>query len=296
MLSLKPTVSIIFPNFNGGQQPLDCIYSIKKLDYPQQKLEIIVVDNNSQDGSREKIRKLFKKVKIIENKTNLGFAKAINQGAEIAKGDYIFITNDDIIFEKNSLQKSVDYLLKTKDAGLVGGKIYYKNKPKKICSNGFIMNKWTGNVHTAPYPNQINQPDWVQGCAILISKKLFNEVGKLDPNFFLSFDDYDLCQRLKNRSFKVFYYPEAIFWHGESITTDKNKPFKYYHWYKSKFYFIFKHLPPINIISIVLIQLTLITPYRALVLRDGRFIPFIKGFFWNLKNFNNTLNSRKKYV
>lgn len=289
---MTPKVSIVFPNYNGGNQPLDCLKSIQKLNYPWEKLEIIVIDNGSTDGSDQIIRQKFPQVKLIKNHSNLGFAKAINQGIKIAKGELIFITNDDIIFEKNSLKNSVDYLQNHKDVGIVGGKIYYKDHPNKVCSSGFVMNKWTGDVHPDPNPNKLKEPDWVQGCAILISKKLLSKIDNLDPNYFLSFDDYDLCQRVRNAGYKVIYYPEAIFWHGESLTVDKNKPFKHYHWYKSKIYFILKHLPVTNIISILAIQLFLITPYRALILRDGRFIPFLIGLVWNIKFLKKTLSAR----
>src|SRR3989344_3969042 len=289
-----PKVTIIFPNHNGGRQPIDCLKSIQKLNYPKDKLAVIIVDNNSQDGSDLKIRKKFKSVKLIKNHQNVGFAQAVNQGIKIAKGELIFITNDDIVFEKNSLRYAVEYLISHKDVGIVGGKIYYKDRPKKVCSSGFVMNKWTGDVHPSPNPNKLKEPDWVQGCAILIPKKLLSKIGNMDPDYFLSFDDYDLAQRVRNAAFKVVYYPKAVFWHGESLTVDKNKPFKYYHWYKSKIYFVIKHLPIVNIASIIALQLFIFTPTRAIILRDGRFIPFIKGLWWNIKNLSKNLDARKK--
>ena len=286
-------VSIIFPNYNGGKEPLDCLLSIQKLNYPEEKLQIIIIDNGSTDGSDLKIKERFPWVKLIKNQKNIGFAPAINQGIKLATGELVFITNDDIVFEKNSLKNSVGYLVNHKDVGIIGGKIYYKDKPNKVCSSGFVMNKWTGDVHPATNPNKLKEPDWVQGCAILISRKLLNRVGNLDPNYFLSFDDYDLCQRVRNAGYKVIYYPNAIFWHGESKTVDRNKPFKYYHWYKSKIYFTIKHLPLTNIISILAIQLFLITPFRALILSDGRLIPFLKALVWNIKLLKFTLSARK---
>lgn len=287
-----PKISVIFPNYNGGKEPLECLRSVKKLNYPKHLLQTIVVDNGSKDGSSVKIKKQFPDVKLIKNAKNEGFARAINQGIKAATGKLIFITNDDVIFEKNSLKIASNYLLSHPDVGIVGGKILFKNKPCVVCSSGFTMNKWTGNVHVAPYPNKAKQPDWVQGCAILISRQNLKKVGLLDPEFFLSFDDYDLCLRVKKLGLKVQYLPAAIFYHGESITVDKNKEFKYYHWYKSKIRFLIKHMPVTNLISILIIQIFLIVPYRTLVLRDGRFIPFIKGFLWNLKFLNKTLYAR----
>src|SRR4030042_4827442 len=99
-----PMISIIFPNYNGGQNPLECLSSIEKLNYPKSKLETIIVDNHSTDESITKIKKQYLWVKIIELKKNLGFAGGINKGIKKANGTYLFITNDDILFEKNSLK------------------------------------------------------------------------------------------------------------------------------------------------------------------------------------------------
>lgn len=289
-----PTVSIIFPNYNGGHEPLDCLASIKKLKFPQEKIEIIVIDNNSTDNSAIMIKQKYPGIKLIKMKRNYGFAKAVNIGINKSGGDYIFIANDDLVFEENSLKIMVNYLLKNKQTGLVGGKIYYKYKPHNIASSGFYMNKWTGNIFRAKQVDKIKEPDWCQGCAILIPHAILKQVGLLDSQYVLSFDDYDLCLRIKKAGFKIMYLPTALFWHGESLTVDKNKYHKYFHWYKSKLRFIIKHLPFIQILSIILVQTLFIIPYRVLILRDGRFLPFVKGLWWNLKNLSQTLNERQR--
>lgn len=292
--ALYPRVSIIFPNYNGGDEPLKCLRSIHKLNYPKDKLEIIVVDNGSKDGSDLKIRQKFAGVKLIKNHQNLGFARAINQGVKIAKGHLIFITNDDIIFEKNSLKNSVDYLLDHPDVGIVGGKIYFKNLPEKISSCGYIMNKWTGHILPAPNPKIEKEPDWVQGCAILISKKLLNKIDNLDPNYFFYFDDFDLCYRVRDAGFKVVYFPQAVFWHDEGKTSNKYKHIKYLYWYRGKIYFLIKHLPILNIASILLLQTLVVAPYRALVSHDKTFVPLLKALLFNIQNIKQPIIARKK--
>ncbi len=288
-----PLISIIFPNFNGGKEPLDCLSSINNLKYPKNKLEVIIVDNHSTDGSDTAIKKQFPKVNLLKMTENLGFAEAINTGIKHARGKYIFIANDDLVFEKNSLKILINFLVQHANIGIIGGKIYYKYKPDKIASGGYLMNKWTGNIYPASDPDIAKEPDWLQGCAVLIPKSVFNKIGLLDPGYILSFDDFDLCQRAKNAGYKIVYLPYAVFWHGESLTVNRNKPHKYFHWYKSKFRFILKHLPPINILSIFIIQILIISPFRAIILHDGRFIPFLKGLYWNIKNFPQTIALRK---
>jgi len=287
-----PLVSIIFPNYNGGMQPVDCISSIKKLNYPKDKIEIIVIDNHSTDGSLEqlkvkssKLKVEGRRLKILGNKENVGFAKAINQGIKQSNGEYIFIGNDDIVFEKDSVKNLVAYALINPNVGILGGKIFSKNKPSKVISCGYMMNKWTGNIYPSSNPNVIREPDWIQGCAMLVRKSLFDQIGIFDENFSLIyFEDFDFCLRAKKAGYTIIYLPSAHFWHGQSKTMDKDLQRKYYQWYKNKVRFIIKNLPIFNILSILLIQFFIITPYRALVLKDGRFIPFLKGLFWNIKN------------
>lgn len=295
MKNLKK-VSIIFPNHNGGKEPLECLSSIKKLNFPQNKIEVIVVDNNSTDSSPEEIKKRFPLVRLLKLKKNIGFARSINLGLRKAKGEYIFIGNDDLVFARDSLKNMLNYYLTEENIGVVGGKIFFKKFPQRIASCGFIMNKWTSHVYKAGNPDKIKEPDWLQGCALLIPKRVLTTVGSLDPNFTLLFDDYDLCLRIKKAGFKVVYLPRAVFWHGESITVDKNKPHKYYHWYKSKFYFILKQFPLINLISIVFLQIFIISPGRALIKRDGRWEPFLNGLIWNIKRLPLTLKTRRDQI
>ncbi|OGD85842.1 hypothetical protein A2164_00245 [Candidatus Curtissbacteria bacterium RBG_13_35_7] len=288
-----PKITIIFPNYNGGNEPIECLKSIKKLSYPQKNLEVIIVDNDSKDGSKEEIEKKFPEVYLIKNSKNLGFAKAINQGIKRANGKLIFVANDDLVFEKNSLKILVDYLLQNSQIGIMGGKIFSKHKPAKITSAGYQMNRWTGKINISKNYQKIKEPDWIQGCAILINKKVFQNIGYFDENFTHFFEDFDFCFHAKKAKFKVIYLPRAVFWHGESITANKNKPLKYFNWYKSKILFLIKNLPIVNILSILTVQILLITPYRALILRDGRFKPFLKALIWNLKNAKTALKIRK---
>lgn len=296
-----PSVSIIFPNHNGGTQPLECLSSIRALSYPKNKIEIIVIDNNSSDGSLQKIKDQplgfaqSKKLKIIENKENVGFGKAINQGIKSSSGEYVFIGNDDIVFDKDSLTHLINYAQKNPDVAILGGKIFAKNKPTKVVSCGYMMNKWTGNVYPSPQSHKIHEPDWVQGCAMLVPRKVLHRIGILDEGFSLIyFEDYDFCLRARRAGYKVVYLPSALFWHGVTMTMNKNKPHKYYQWYKNKIRFFLKNLSLLNLLSVLLIQIFFVTPYRLIVLRDGRFFPFLKGMYWNINHIKDTLSKRRK--
>jgi len=290
---MHKTVSIIFPNFNGGQEPLECLDSIAKLAYPKSKIEVLVIDNNSTDGSPQSIIKLFPWVKLIRLKENVGFIQAVNHGIHQAKGAYIFIGNDDLVFSPASLGVLINYIEKNKDVGALGGKVYYKNFPQEIASAGYMFDSWTGHIYCAQNSEKLKEVDWIQGCALLTTKLVIKKVGLFDEGFgFIYFEDTDFCFRVRQQGFKVTYLPTVEFWHGNTTTMNKNKPRKYYEWYKNKFRFMLKHLPLINICCIFFIQGFLVIPYRALILQDGRFIAYLKGLAWNIKHLRETLKNR----
>jgi len=179
------------------------------------------------------------------------------------------------------------------ECGITGGKIFLKSNPKKVISSGYMMNNWTGNILPASGANKNKEPDWVQGCAMLIPKNVIEKIGVLDEGFSIAyFEDFDLCLRAKKAGYKINYLPEAIFLHGESTTANKNLPIKYQNWYKSKIRFVLKNLPLLNIISILSLQILVFTPYRLLILRDKRFTPFIKGLAWNISHISQTISMR----
>ena len=288
-MTSPPFISIIFPVHNGGIHPARCLDTIAKLNYPKSKLEVIVVDNHSTDKSLKQLPSIFSKVEIISLNTNLGFARAINVAAARAKGEYLFIGNDDLRFEPRSLSVLSNYLYHNPKVGVCGGAIFSLRVPHLLISTGYHMNRWTGNISPTLIIQKISQPDWIQGCALLTRKKLFDQVGGLDEGFEYFFEDYDYCVRVKKIGYQLASIPEAHFWHGESTTANKNRSLKYQKWYKAKFRFILKHLPWINVFSIVILQYLLILPYRAIIRRDGRLEPLCSGTWWNILHLPQTL-------
>lgn len=286
------SVSIIFPTHNSGREPLKCLESIAGFTYPKSKIEIVVIDNGSTDGTSVRVRRKYPNIKLIKNIANVSFAKAINQGLKIASGQFILITNDDVIFEKNCLTRLIQYLDEHPDTGIVGGKIYSKTSPSTVTSAGFVFNRWTGEVSEKSDRETVIVPDWIQGCALLVRRAVIEDIGPFDEGFTYFFEDFDLCLRAKKAGWKIAGIPSAILWHGGSTTFDRNLPQKYTHWYQAKIRFILKHLPFINVLSMLLFQTLLVMPYRALILRDGRMLPFLKGVIWNISHLSQTITSR----
>ena len=289
-----PKVSIIFPNHNGGREPLECLASIMRLAYPRKSIEIIVVDNNSTDESDAKLTKKYPFIKLIKLKSNMGFAKAINVGITHSSSQYILIANDDILFEKHSVRNLIDYIGKHSDVGIIGGKIFSKTIPRALTSAGNKLNLWTGAVSIPTNTKLASETDWIQGCALLVRKKVLNQIGLLDEDFSHFFEDVDFCMRAKYAKWKVVYLPSARFWHGGSTTANKNVSRKYTSWYQNKIRFILKHLSISNVISMLFIQIVVVMPYRTFILRDSRLLPFLEGVTWNLQHLFDTLKARRR--
>lgn len=288
-----PKVTITFPNYNGGNQPLKCLSSIQKLNYPHKKIEVIVVDNASTDGSSFQIEKSYPKIQLIKNSKNLGFAKAINLGIKKAKGDFIFITNDDIIFEKNSLKILISYAQKHENC-ILGGKQLHP-QTKKFIAGGRRFSFLTGmqtpikNVSTA-----INC-DQVDGCAMLIPKKLFAKLGLFDEGFYPVYgEDLDLCLRAKKAHIDVIYHPKAIFFHNPSQTVSKLPLHDiYYLGFKNKLRLMIKHASLFQLSFFFLFHYLLTMPIRIFINKEPIFLPELNALIWNFKNLKKTLAQRK---
>jgi len=214
-------LSIIIVSFNTKKLLKRCLESLPA------KAEVIVVDNGSTDGTLEML-KVFKDskkkmLKVIENKDNLGFAKAVNQGLKQAKGKYLLLLNSDIFAQKNAFEELVDFAEKQPKLGVVGGALLNPNGSsqgscfylpsliraiKEFWFNGpATLNKYT------PSGDQPVEVEAVMGAVFLIPKKVLKQVGFFNENYFMYFEDLDYCRRVRKNGFKVYYLPEAKFIH-----------------------------------------------------------------------------------
>lgn len=289
---MKPKVTIVFPIFNGWEDTRDCLTSIKNLNYPKEDLKIIIIDNASTDGSVEAIKKLTNskikglRIKLIENKENLGFAKAVNQGVKKATSELILITNNDVVFEKDCLKELVKAITGNSEIGAVGGKIYWKNQDK-IAIDGFRLNPYLGyHQFDLSGLDRKRERDWVPGTGLLTKRKLLLDLGGFDEGYFFYFEDIDFCLRAKKAGFKLLYTPRAILFHGYGRTIFKEKTEKiFYLGYRSRWRCIFKNANPIQILTSSFFLLTLFPLYQSLLTHYDIFKPMLKGLLYNLKDY-----------
>ncbi len=284
---IRPVLSIIIVNYNTKELLRQCLESIfkndKRLDFSGQWIdpteeeripaEIIIVDNNSTDGSVEfiksltslrvnELRKKKKKkkknslinnrkisIKLIENKKNLGFAKANNQGIKIARGEYILLLNSDTIIPEGAISQTIYWLSAHPKVGVVSCKLLNRDRTIQP-TGGFFPNlanifTWVFFLDDLPLVNRLIKPfhphppqfwtkegwylktrelDWVTGAFFLIRKAVIREVGLLRKNFFMYVEEVEWCYRIKKAGWRVFFYDGAKIIHlggasGKSITS-----------------------------------------------------------------------------
>ncbi len=204
-----------------------------------------MIDNNSSDGSVEMLKENFgDKIKLIINKENKGFGSANNQGAKTAKGDYLFFLNSDTIIKSNILIELDEFINKNQDVGVVAPKLLLENGNEQPFAFGdyprvlnIILEKFKS---PSVYKNIPFEVEWVSGAALIIKKNLFNKIGGFDENFFMYFEDIDLCKRVKDLDYKIMVNPRISITHlcGNSIKFFKKRK-NYY--YKSQDYFYNKY-------------------------------------------------------
>ncbi len=223
-------LSIIIVNYNTKDLTKACIESVmnegSKLDF-----EVIVVDNNSKDGSVTELKKLWRKyknLKLIENKENSGFSKANNQGAREASGKYILLLNSDTVVKRFSFKRLIAFAEKREDAGVVGARLLNPDGSLQASCFYFptiknaIREYWLGQrglfEKYAPKGNNPVEVEALVGAVFLITPKALQEVGLLDERYFMYFEDVDYCRRVWEKGLKVYYLPEVrvLHYHGVS--------------------------------------------------------------------------------
>ena len=237
-------ISIVIVNFHTYKELTECLESIKKnkIDY-----EVIVIDNEYIEIEYNKIKAEFSNsnIRIFPEHKNLGFPAAANKGAGYTKGGFLLFLNPDIVLEEDSLEKSLEFY-KLNNVGILGcqqisedGKIQlsfgrfpnflrefqWKNLWKLRSIN---YRKFLSKVEK--YISSPTPVDWVSGSFLLISKDVYNSVEGFNKDFFIYYEDIDLCRRVKSAGYEVIYNPDIKFkhYHGKSAATNPKLSSKEY--------------------------------------------------------------------
>jgi hypothetical protein len=216
-----PKVFVIILNYNGKDTIKSCLDSVFCCDYPN--FEVVVVDNDSKDGSLELAKNLYSKFHFIKNEKNIGFSGGNNIGIRFALekiADYVFLLNNDATLEKDTLSKLIASAEKEK-AGIFSPLIYACDN--KIWYSGGII-KWAQmrNVHASQLPKGDDpySTAYVTGCAMLVKKEVFKKIGLFSEDYFLYYEDADFCVRAKKEGFDSMVVPTAKITHFEKSELD----------------------------------------------------------------------------
>ncbi len=212
-----PKIFIIVLNYNGKNCLLTTIRSIFQLTYLN--FEVILVDNNSTDGSLEKIKHYFSKLIIIKNSQNLGFSTGNNIGIKYALergADYVWLLNNDTQVMSNSLTKLIEDTQKNTSVGISSPTILEK-ATKKIWFSGGKINWFTmKSLHLKEnLTKNYYASDFISGCAMLIKVSVFKNVGLLDEDYFLYWEDADFSVRAKKMGYQLLVSAHSKIYHQE---------------------------------------------------------------------------------
>ena len=266
-------VSIIIVNYNTKELTKKAIQAVfdktEGVEY-----EIIVVDNDSKDGSAEELKKTFQdKITIIEPKENLGFGRANNLGMKQAQGKYIFLLNSDTELINNAIKIFYDYMEQNEQVGVCGGNLYNINY---VPEESYVMytdniisyfvytyiaifyhyfyklTKKRKNYVNFNYSGKIKQVGYISGADMFIRQTALEKAGLFDENIFMYFEDGDLNFRIRNCGYSIMSVPQAkIFHYLSKSSTDEKQKFKiamngayyfYFKYFKWKTYFIYLHM------------------------------------------------------
>lgn len=222
-----PKVAIIVLNWNGWKDTVECIESLKKITYPNNK--IILVDNGSTDGSEQILRERFPEIKLIQTGENLGFAEGNNIGIRYAlnKGaDYILLLNNDTVVDRDFVTELVRAAESDKSIGILSSKMYFYDKPDTLWYAGAIFNLKTGRSRHIGYNekdkgqyDKVRETDRACGCSMMVSREVCETVGLMNPEYFCYGEDVEWSLRIKKAGYRVVFVPSSRLWHKISIST-----------------------------------------------------------------------------
>jgi GT2 family glycosyltransferase len=217
-------VYIIILNWNGWQDTVECVDSCRKLTYPN--FRILLVDNGSTDGSEGLLRERFPDLEFIQTGANLGFAGGNNVGMKYAldKGaDYVWLLNNDTVVDGDALAELVRVAASGEKTGIVGSKIYYLAEPRKIWFAGgiwrtnksYASHRGLNDVDAGQY-NEVCEVDYITGCSLLIKSRVIRDIGMMNEEYFLYWEEIDWNAAAARRGWKIVYVPRSMVWHRVS--------------------------------------------------------------------------------
>ncbi len=287
----EPLVSVVIPSYNGKELTVNLLKSIKKTTY--KNYEVVVVDNGSNDGCYEYVKKNYPYVKAVKVEVNKGIARGLNAGIEKSKGEYLVMMNNDMVVDPEWLTYLVEAANSDKKIGIVGYALLEFGLKKDIIQRlgysetGKILLRFEAVGKGQEHKNQFPEVLPVDHTFGLVKREVIKKIGAFDEKTFMSWDEVDLCYRARKIGYTTVAATKSKVYHMGSITVKKTPYLRVFHYHKNRIRFILKHLSPFR----KLVNLPLTIGYY--ILESG--ISLVKGdfknsmaiwnaIFWNIRN------------
>lgn len=286
-----PQVDIVIVNWNGGAQLRRCLDSISRVADSVLIGTVVVVDNNSNDGSPDNLEQVNLPLHVIRNSTNRGFGAACNQGASICKSPYLLFLNPDTEVESTSLSVPLHFLEshRNRDVGVCGIQLVnatgeVSRSCARLPSSGNLIANALGLPQIAPaYFRGVHLSEWshdstrdvdhVIGAFYFIRRELFDQIRGFDERYFVYLEDLDLSHSVTQLGKRIVYLTSAKAFHRGGGTSDQVKSHRLFYSRRSRIQYSYKHFGRFQALSVTLATLfiePLLMVLRGLIHRSPR--------------------------
>lgn len=242
-LTGAPVVWVVVLNWNRPEDTRLCVESLQVSDYPA--LRILVVDNGSDENKYEELCAAVRGVEVVRSEDNLGFAAGNNIGIRHAlerDADYVLLVNNDTVIDPKMVGMLVEVMERDSAFGVAGPIIYYMDQPEDVWFAGYRIKGelyvLRRGLRLEPPLQPIEEVDFVSGCGMLLRREMVEGVGMFSPEYFMYYEDLDLCLRAKRAGWRIACVTGASMWHKVSASSGGSEsPMKQYHQVRSSLIF-----------------------------------------------------------
>lgn len=285
-----PTVWAVVLNWNRPEDTYLCVESLVASNYPA--LRILVVDNGSDVDKYDDLRRTVIGAEILRSETNLGFGTGNNLGIQYALGEgaaYVLLVNNDTTVDAQMIGTLVEAMQSDRSIGITGPIIYYSDEPDRVWFAGYRIRRKLyvlrrGLRLKAPL-KPIEDVDFVSGCGMLLRRDTIECVGMFSPEYFMYYEDLDLCLRVKRSGWKIVCATGAKMWHAVSASSGgPETPMKEYHQVRSSLIFYRRHTHGVMFIVNMSLRLAR-AAYGCLryLLRKGLDVQMLTRYFQGIR-------------
>lgn len=295
-----PKVSIIILNWNTTDITCQLLRSIK-LNLTYSNIEVILVDNGSKEDPSSNFLSVLSDIKIILNPSNYGFSAGCNIGMREATGDYFFFLNSDTEITSGIIEKLLEAFQEDSKTGIVSPRIHSFYRKDEIEYAGYTrVHPITGRSRVISGGNKqikkdqkLSETYFAYGAAMMISRKVYEDVGGLCEDYFAYYEELDWSNRIREKGYKIICNTEALVYHKGSMSTASNTPFKTFLLTRNRMLYMKRNFYGVKYFFFIIYFLLLAAPKN---LMSYLFSFQFDNFVAYLKALNCHLGGKSKYI